>query len=78
MTAVVVNYYRLLLLPEALLEAGLFLEDSFPSAARRKVLVISLPWSVTKTYNPSPLPQRDPPSKQNLDSTTPYRLKIVI
>lgn len=78
MTADVVNYYRLLLLPEALLEEGRFLEDSFPSAARRKVLVISLPWSDTKTYNPSPLPQRDPPSKQNLDSTTPYRLKIVI
>lgn len=51
------------------------LEESFPSAANWKVRAISSPWSDTRTYKPSPRPQREPPSKQNLLSTTPYLLK---
>lgn len=62
-------------LPMEFLVDERLLEESFPSAANWKVRAISSPWSDTRTYNPSPRPQREPPSKQNLLSTTPYLLK---
>lgn len=68
---------RGLSMADIFLDTGLRLVDSFPWAASWKVWVISTPWSVTQTWRPSPLPQRDPPSKQNRPSTTPYRLKQI-
>lgn len=61
------------------LETGLLLEVcNCPAAASLSVVEISSPWSVSRTCNPSPLPHLDPPSKQNLPSTTPYRLRFEI
>lgn len=66
---------RGLSMDDIFLDTGLRRVASFPWAASWKVWVISSPWSVTQTWRPSPLPQRDPPSKQNRPSTTPYRLE---
>jgi hypothetical protein len=66
---------RGLSIADIFLDTGLRREASLPWAASWKVWVISSPWSVTQTWRPSPLPQRDPPSKQKRPSTTPYRLK---
>jgi len=62
---------RGLSMADIFLDTGLRRVASFPWAANWKVWVISSPWSVTQTWRPSPLPQRDPPSKQNRPSTTP-------
>lgn len=62
-------------LPMEFLVDDRLLEEIFPSAANWKVRAISSPWSDTRTYSPSPRPQREPPSKQNRLSTTPYLLK---
>lgn len=64
------------MLPDIFLEEDLRrVESNRPSEAAWSVLVISSAWSVISTYKPSPFPHLEPPSKQNLPSTTPYRLK---
>lgn len=66
-------------LPDIFLDTGLFLEAcKLPVEAAWRAAIISSPWSANNMYNPSPLRQREPPSKQNLPSTTPYLLKSAI
>ena len=62
---------RGLSIADIFLDTGLLRVASFPWAANWNVWVISSDWSVTHTCRPSPLPHRDPPSKQNRPSTTP-------
>lgn len=69
----------ILFLPDIFLETGLLLDECrLPVEATFSVDVISSPWSVSSTYRPSPLMHLEPPSKQNLPSTTPYLLKLLI
>lgn len=58
------------------LATGRFLVKSLPSDARWNALAKSSGLSDTRMYSPSPLPQREPPSKQNFPSTTPNRLQV--
>lgn len=61
-------------LPDMFRATGRFLVNSLPSDARWNALARSSGLSDTRMYSPSPLPQREPPSKQNFPSTTPNRL----